>query len=190
MKTLIVFILSGISVFAADIIGTVLLPNGQPAVGAQVALTSSAYSVELNHTKLEGNLKELVIADKDGHFSLPSIQHANGIVAVSENGYAELGIQEFVNGSKIVLQPWGRIEGVLRIGTRLGTNEEVRLGVFGGEHSIFHNSSVYSAVTDGDGKFVFTYVPPGVRGVSHSGIREKFVVKAGETNHIICLLYT
>jgi hypothetical protein len=185
MRTLIVFILSGMSAFAADITGTVVLPNGQPAAGAQVALTVSGYQLELVNAKLEGDSRELVIADQDGQFSLPLIQYANGIVAVSENGYAELGIQEFVNGSKIVLQPWGRIEGVLHIGTRIGTNEEVRLGVFGGEHSIFHNSSVYSAVTDDDGKFGFTYVPPGVRGISHKGIREKFVVKPGETNHII-----
>ena len=125
MRTLIVFILSGMSAFAADITGTVVLPNGQPAAGAQVALTVSGYQLELVNAKLEGDSRELVIADQDGQFSLPLIQYANGIVAVSENGYAELGIQEFVNGSKIVLQPWGRIEGVLHIGTRIGTNEAV-----------------------------------------------------------------
>src|ERR1019366_7953630 len=119
MRVLIVWVLSSITVFAADITGTVLLPNGQPAVGAQVALAVSGYQLELDQAKLveaSGHSEVLVIADQDGHFTLPSTHYANGIVAVNENGYAELGIQEFVNGSKIVLQPWGRIDGVLRIG--------------------------------------------------------------------------
>ena len=188
MRVLIVWVLSSITVFAADITGTVLLPNGQPAVGAQVALAVSGYQLELDQAKLveaSGHSEVLVIADQDGHFTLPSTQYANGIVAVNENGYAELGIQEFVNGSKIVLQPWGRIDGGLRIGTRLGANEEVALGRFTNLLAVFHNSRSYRTVTDGDGRFVFTFVPPGVRGISHNGIREIFVVKPGGTNHVI-----
>lgn len=176
------------SAFATDITGTVLLPNGQPAAGAQVALTVPGYQLELDQAKLREDSRHnevLVTADRDGRFVLPSTQLADGIVSVDENGYAELGMQEFENGSNIKLQPWGRIEGVLRIGTRLGTNEQVTLGVFNSGRSIFHNSRSYTTVTDGGGKFVFTRVPPGVRGVSHGGIREKFVVKPGETNHII-----
>ena len=188
MRVLIVWVLSSIGVFAADITGTVLLPNGQPAVGAQVALGVSGYQLELDQAKLveaSGHGEVLVTTDRDGHFILPSAKNAEGVVAVSENGYAELEMHEFTNSLKIMLQPWGRIEGVLRIGTRLGTNEEVALGWFTNLLAVFHNSRSYRTVTDGDGRFVFAYVPPGVRGISHNGIREKFVVKPGETNHII-----
>jgi hypothetical protein len=107
-----------------------------------------------------------------------------GIVALNENGYAEVGVREFENGSKITLQPWGRIEGVLRIGARLGTNEEVSLAVFGRIESIFHNSPAYRAVTDREGKFVFTDVPPVVCGVSHKGVGDQFTIMAGQTNRI------
>ncbi len=187
MRTLIVWTLSGMAAFAGDITGTVLLPNGQPAAGAQVALTVPGYQLELDQAKLREDSRHpgaLVIAGPDGRFSLPSTQNADGIVAANQDGYAELRMQEFTNGATITLQRWGRIEGVLRIGTRLGTYEEVTLGNFLGGLSVFHNSKSYTTVTDSDGKFVFTCVPPGVRGVSHRGIRETFVVKSGETNHV------
>jgi len=164
--------------------GTVLLPNGRPAAGAQVALTATGYQLELNHAELIGNTSLVVIADRDGRFSLPPKQSALGIVALNENGYAEVGVREFENGSKITLQPWGRIEGVLRIGARLGTNEEVSLAVFGRIESIFHNSPAYRAVTDREGKFVFTDVPPVVCGVSHKGVGDQFTIMAGQTNRI------
>jgi len=197
MSTKSIFILfSAIALLAAcqaapaEITGTVLLPDGQPAVGAQVGLvvSDSNFTLNLGHAKLEGNSTVLVVADRDGHFSLPSMPHTLGIIAVSEFGYAKfdlntIGMQELDGGSKIVLQPWGRIEGVLRIGTRLGTNEEVTLVNFN-ENNIYHNSPAYNAVTDGAGKFVFTDVSPGLHGISHEGIREKFVVKAGEINHV------
>ncbi|MGA3144294.1 MAG: carboxypeptidase-like regulatory domain-containing protein, partial [Verrucomicrobiota bacterium] len=120
MRVLIVWVLSSITVFAADITGTVLLPNGQPAVGAQVALAVSGYQLELDQAKLveaSGHGEVLVTADRDGHFILPSAEYAEGIVAVSENGYAELEMHEFTNSLKIMLQPWPDF--LNRLGQRL-----------------------------------------------------------------------
>jgi hypothetical protein len=179
------------SAFAADITGTVLLPNGQPAAGAQVALAVPNYPLYLLHAKMQlggGSKDTLVLADERGHFSLPTNESAWAIVAMNEAGCAQVEKRDFENGSRIMLQPWARIEGILRIGTGVGTNIQVVLGSGPGAR-FFFELSAFQDRTDGSGKFVFTCVPPGIWNISHSGEPfwdgEKIVVKAGETNRVI-----
>jgi hypothetical protein len=169
------------------ITGTVVLPDGQPAVGAQVGLViSDDYSLWLGHAELnrQGGANLLVKADRDGHFSFPPTTRAAGIVAVNQKGYGQVEAKDFKNDLKVILQPWGRVEGVLRVGKQIGANEQVHLSVFNHFGSLEYDYRVFDAVTDRDGEFVFTCVPPGGWVVSHKGMGDQFTVKSGETNRI------
>jgi len=188
---LIAFFSPVISVFSADISGTVLLPNGQPATWAQVALAIPGNTLDLMQAKMQsytGAAKYVVVADSAGHFSLPTNENAWAIVAMNSAGCAQIERNDFTNGSAITLQPWGRIEGVLHIGTGLGTNNQVVLGSGPGAR-FFFELFAFQYMTDNDGKFVFTCVPAGTWNLSHGGESfwegEKVVVKAGATNHVI-----
>ncbi|HEY5232725.1 MAG TPA: hypothetical protein VIK35_04240 [Verrucomicrobiae bacterium] len=178
------------SVFAADIAGTVLLPNGQPAAGAQVALAVPNYPLYLLQAKMQlggGSKDTLVLADEGGHFSLPANESAWAIVAMNETGCTQVEKMDFENGSTITLQPWARIEGVLRVGTGVGTNQQVVLQSTGGARFSFELEA-FQDWTDRDGKFVFTCVPAGNWIISHSGeiiwSGANVTVKAGETNRV------
>jgi hypothetical protein len=48
-------------------------------------------------------------------------------VTVHEQGYAEIAADELAKTGKVVLQPWGRVEGILKHGTRPAANEEVMI---------------------------------------------------------------
>jgi hypothetical protein len=180
----------GISDGISAITGTILLPNGQPAAGAQVGLALGDYFFALGHAKLETDYRrsnDVVLADRDGRFLFPPIKDVGAIIAADERGYGEVAAKDFQNGSNIVLQPWARIEGVLCIGARPGSNEQVHLGLAakGLANGLAGlDFRAFTAMTDSDGKFVFTYLPPCVCGVFHRGEGDLFTIKAGETNRI------
>jgi hypothetical protein len=180
----------------SSITGTVLLPNGQLAAGAQVALEVSTYNwAKLSHAKLiwgwGAGIETATLpvnADQDGRFSFPPTKAVTAIVAVHERGYVRVGLKEFENGSKIALQPWARIEGVLRLGTRPGTNEQVVLSAAPALGGLGLDLQAFQDRTDRDGKFVFTEVPPGTWLISH-GVEppwdgDPITVEAGKTNHV------
>ena len=60
----------------------------------------------------------------DGRFRSPR-RMGFLLIAVSDAGYADASSDEFAKSGKLVLQPWGRIEGGVRIGPRQGANQEV-----------------------------------------------------------------
>ncbi|MGH9646223.1 MAG: carboxypeptidase-like regulatory domain-containing protein [Bryobacteraceae bacterium] len=103
--------------------GAVLLPNGQPAADAEVALLAPATFISLGKATFKAYeaRQEGLIARTDlhGHFALPLVEGAREIVAVHEQGFAEIELGTFRSISPIKLEPWGRIEGTLRVGQRL-----------------------------------------------------------------------
>ena len=150
--------------------GTVLLPNGQPAVDAEVALLAPASFIGLGKATFkayEARQDGLIVrADPTGHFALPLVEGGREIVAVHEQGFAEIEVAKFDSLSPIKLEPWGRVEGTLRVGRRLGTNELVLIESeppMSGEPRLTFDNQDFQARTDSAGKFMINFVPPGER---------------------------
>jgi uncharacterized GH25 family protein len=181
--------------------GVVLLPNGKPATDAEVALLVPTKYVAVGKGTFqayEARQEGLVVrAGSDGHFSLPLEEGAFGIVAVHDQGFAYIPSEELRSSPQIQLQPWGRIEGTLHIGSRLGTNELVILesgNPLFGEAQINFDQEAFQARTDSSGRFVLTFVPPGERRIAriipqgdrswvHSAAT-LVMVKPGEVTHL------
>ena len=111
---------------AADLTGVVLLPDGKPAAGAEVVLASR----ENQLTMKAGRFDRVVNSPRtatgpDGRFEFPAREGQFLVLAVSDLGYAEAPSDEFAKSGKLLLQPWGTIEGGVRIGARLGAGQEV-----------------------------------------------------------------
>ena len=87
---------------------------------------------------------------------------------MSDAGYADASSDEFARTGKLVLQPWGRIEGGVRIGARMGADQEVTFYPIrperGGGLYVFDYG--YTARTDERGRFAFDRVIPGPGTVS------------------------
>jgi hypothetical protein len=87
---------------------------------------------------------------------------------VHEQGYAQVPLTKFVAAPEIALEAWGRIEGTLHIGRRIGTNEQV---IVESDNMAFGNAPMldaeaFQARTDDAGRFVITFVPPGERKIA------------------------
>lgn len=148
--------------------GVVLLPNGKPAVDAEVALLAPGKYVAVGKGALkayEARQEGLAVrTGNGGHFALPGVEGATGIVAVHDEGFAYVPLEKLKASAQVQLERWGRIEGILHIGRRLGTNELVGLesgNPFFDDSHVMLDMQDFQARTDDQGKFVITFVPPG-----------------------------
>jgi hypothetical protein len=106
--------------------GLVLLPDGKPAPGVEVALGTQAnrVSMQSGHFDCNGDFPK-TSTGPDGGFTFAARDDKFFLVAVSAAGFAEVWSDELAKSGKLVLQPWERIEGGVRIGARLGSDQEV-----------------------------------------------------------------
>src|SRR4029434_1569279 len=118
------------------------------------------------------------VADANGRFHFDPVgETKNGpmgdgknIVAVHPQGYAEREVEQLARSPIIQLQPWGRIEGVLRSAGQALANEKVCI-----RKRMWYPSSprvtlcgeTFITTTDTKGAFVFESVPPGEHALGH-----------------------
>src|SRR6185295_9795892 len=96
---------------------------------------------------------------------LPAVpREGKAVVAVThDDGYGVATADDLSALPEVVVQPWGRIEGVLRMGKSPGTNQTVNIGIWGTSETYEWNlvSHAMSVTTDANGRFVFPRVAPG-----------------------------
>jgi hypothetical protein len=139
----------------------------------------------------------MAVTDAAGSFALPAVLASPTLVAVHETGFAECTSETLEQTGKMVLRPWGRIEGVMKFGTKPApAGELVMLGhrQFG-PGGFNYDWDVFKTETDDQGRFEFAYVPPGERQVvrlipqggrswSH-GDSTQVTVKPGATSQVV-----
>ncbi len=153
----------------AALSGVVQLPDGKPAAGVEVALVTQGHTISLQSGRFErdANVPRSTTAT-DGRFAFGRPAGAFLLIAAGDAGFAEAASDEWAKTNKLTLQPWGRIEGGVRIGARAGADQEVtfqptrppRPGGF------FVFSYGYIARTEERGRFAFDRVIPGPGTVS------------------------
>jgi hypothetical protein len=104
------------------------------------------------------------------------------LVAVSEAGYAEVSSDEFAKSGKLMLQPWGRIEGGVRIGSRLESDQEAMFQPHRPNQTYFWSFG-YTTQTDERGRFRFDWVIPGSGRISRSVVTK---LGGGPSQHKPC----
>ncbi|HUW85181.1 MAG TPA: carboxypeptidase regulatory-like domain-containing protein [Phycisphaerae bacterium] len=150
---------------------TVHLPDGTPAAGAEVALVIPPTMLFVTNGAVSQGAQVTVATDAEGRFSFLPQTGPYAVVVVHEGGVAQLSGEQLAESPEITLEPWGRVEGTLRIGGRAGADEKIvlylrRMGpIDSGEPRIeFHNRTT----ADAEGRFVMERVKPGEARVARS----------------------
>ena len=157
---------------AIEVKANILLPNGEPARNADVALGGlSGIPVRINGDgRIVGNTGNPVRqADVYGHFTFPTPGVPYVIVAVHPEGFVR-ATQEEVETGTIRMQPWCRIEGTVVNGKTPAP--DISLSgwldfLYTGNERIERRLTVtgeLQATSDAKGNFVFERVVPGLSG--------------------------
>jgi hypothetical protein len=144
--------------------GRVLSPDGKPAPNVTVALMCSGRYAVLDGARLRsGQRSNLVIrTDAEGHFAFPPELQMEQIVAASPDGFVMVSLAEFAANPDLRLEPWGRIQGVLKRPYGPGTHELLDLRLASETRLLRWSLDTGNHVlTDHEGRFEFERVPPG-----------------------------
>ena len=149
---------------AETLSGIVQLPDGKPADGVDIVLATEDDQVFFQGGHLENRTSALRSkTSSDGRFSFTAPKGNFLLVAVGDAGYTDASPEKLANADKLILQPWGRLEGQVMVGRRPNVNAEItfspsqRSGGFT-RRIFFHQ---YDTKTDDQGHFVFDRVIPG-----------------------------
>ena len=141
--------------------GVVLAPDGLPVSGAQVTMAAEnqfAYMDQPPRFRPMGS-----VTDTDGAFELPARFEIHGIYAAHQKGIGVASPDELAKTGRIQLQPWGRVEGVLKVGDSVSEDQTVSLHLPQGRSMSDHPSRrlalFMKTQPDPDGRFVFPLVP-------------------------------
>jgi peroxiredoxin len=136
--------------------------DGQPLTNAVVVSADPDTIPRLSFTNLTGGLASFR-TDQQGRFTLPFANPNLFLVAASPEGFGWLPKGELTNQAVMVMQPWGRIEGIWKNRNQAVAGENLRLYIDG---SYYEGNLVAPAYvlqktdTDAGGRFVFEYMPP------------------------------
>ena len=109
-----------------------------------------------------------VVTDASGQFTIGSPLESGPVIAAAPVGIATVSIQQVRESGRVQLQPYGGIEGSFIVGGQPVAEQVFRFSAVDGD-VVF----TAQAITDEEGRFAFTGIPPGegelVRLIRRSG---------------------
>ena len=140
-------------------------PNGTPARQACLAIATAQEKVKLENGKISryGRTSPDIETDDQGKYRLPILVGDFKMMVVSDQGFAVVSSDELKDEGDIILQPWGRLEGMLFAGNRPLAGSSVSLEVDPGDPEVWDRDINwhYTTTTDENGCFAFEQVRPG-----------------------------
>jgi peroxiredoxin len=111
------------------IAGQVQLPDGSPAPGATLVLVETGDAAMLDHLGvLRGTGgSDMARADSRGRFEFNPKLKPDKIFVTHDAGFAAASVENVQRGQPIKLQPWGGLEGVVRVGDTNSPSHSLRL---------------------------------------------------------------
>jgi RNA polymerase sigma factor (sigma-70 family) len=150
------------------VIGRVLFSNGAPAPGAGVWLCGESFGPIMGITSVHNPMLRpgdedwsiRTLTDAEGSFRFQPRRGVDHVIAEHTQGCALAPIKSLA-AEPIILQPWSRITGTVRLGNRLADNSTLGIETQAREADARLIPYSQHVRTDTTGRFVFERVPPG-----------------------------
>lgn len=144
--------------------GMVVDAEGKPVANAMVCCVPSGTFLYLGDESSElANYPNVVKArtNKAGQFTCLPLQGDFQLIVLADAGFTMLSGRQLAEKQPVRLQPWGQIEGVMRIGIRPAS--EVRAAAHVSLRGVTSQILIErSTKTDAEGHFVIDRLPPGI----------------------------
>ena len=137
-------------------------PDGKPMTNVSVVCIGQETNAALKGTIIEGGGQRL-LTDGQGNVTLKWNGKNIGLMIASDNGFCLAQSRDLTNHTVLVVQPWGRIEGVRTDHNRPLPNHRLSLDIIGRcvDPPIQNLIDIDDqASTDSRGLFHFEHVPP------------------------------
>ncbi len=150
--------------------GVVLTPKGEFAARATLVICSHNEWAQMSQPGKLGIDTFYIgtISDGEGQFRLPPKYAPESVVIAHAEGFQAVPYDKMSSNVVITLQPWGRIEGTLRLNGKPLDRAGIRLDRLHDSDGSPHVSMAFDVQTDQEGRFVFETVPPGEWMVEHA----------------------
>lgn len=154
---------------AAGISGFVRTPDGKAAAGADVYLTNPKYGLPLHNNRHEPppDREFWTQTDAKGHFAFRPQDDKYGVLIVHSSGVGRKTPEDLARSSGIVLERFGKVEGILRVGSGIGARQPIHVELeWGANPSDYWRFVRYDTETDDQGRFTIENVIPGEATIS------------------------
>jgi RNA polymerase sigma factor (sigma-70 family) len=147
---------------AVPLSGIVRSPDGKPLAGAEVALSNSDNDVRIDNGRLSSDRTvgeaTHMKTGPDGRYTFRPQGKPVSIVVVHDSGFAVRTPEQLAATADVTVPRWGRIEGVVKIGSRNAPRQKVSAWM---TNQLFSGRVDYDTTSDEKGRFVFERVTPG-----------------------------
>ncbi len=143
--------------------------DGRPLAGAKVILSTKSLRAQLYNGEFHEGAYPQVLTGADGRFLFPAQTEPYRVFVDHESGFAEADEKALALSSPLTIQPWGRIEGIVKIGARPAAGVRVRLSETDNRWAPDEAMPITQAqelLTDAWGHYVFEHVIPARLSVS------------------------
>jgi thiol-disulfide isomerase/thioredoxin len=169
-------------------------PNGKPIAGAEAVLVPAGHAVDvIDGERFDDDpAYQRSQSDVNGQIHFADMNGDLLLAVISPAGYCTLDGQALLKRSDVILRPWAKVKGKLKIGKNPAVGEKVIANCLeNGEQDGTNKpwANAYSeAITDSQGNFVIDRVPPGNLLVSREvNIVVRGVMLAGGTTQRVCI---
>ncbi|MGC8640665.1 MAG: sigma-70 family RNA polymerase sigma factor [Isosphaeraceae bacterium] len=107
--------------------GVVFGPDHRPLAGATVILSTKSLRVQLGNGTFPEGAYPQVVTGADGRFRFPAQTEAYRVFVDHEKGFAEADEKTLASSPPLTIQPWGRVEGIVKIGAHPAKGVQIRL---------------------------------------------------------------
>lgn len=145
------------------IVGIVRTADGKPVAGATVKLGTWDAEAVL-HASPRGKPVPTLKTSSDGRFEFQPRSIPYGVLATCDQGIAVATVAMLTASPDLVIEPWGRVDGTARLGSKPLSKSQVVLWYQPTEETVAaavdYNGVPQIAMSDESGHFVFNQVPP------------------------------